>query len=309
MFFRDLAKTAYYRALRPDLLAGYHLSLGYIFHVERIFDRRIHERLLQFCRDFRALTGARVIATLMSGANPQVQLGMQRAGVTDAEFSARLRAIAEECTAGYHGHFWFSPSECEKPESAIRANNFCRAAVASQMATDLDWFRTHAVDTHGIYAAGWWFLNEQVLRLLAENGFSVDYSFSKSIWYRNQYSHRLMNSCEIGAGQPFIKQVGGREILCIQNLIGCHTTRFPEDFDRNLRKLSRGGPKTMIGVVNSHDYDLDPANTLRCIEHLLTRYDVRFLSHDALRARAAATARVVPDEAGRSPRLEAAHGA
>src|SRR5262245_1624870 len=131
MSFSNLAKAAYYRALPRSLLSGYQLSLGYIFHVEQVFDRRIHDRMMRFCRDYRALTGASPIAALMSGANPQVRRGMQRAGVTEAEFNARLRAIAEQCTTGYHGHFWLSARDFDKPEAAIRANNFSRAAVVS----------------------------------------------------------------------------------------------------------------------------------------------------------------------------------
>jgi hypothetical protein len=301
MSSRDLLKRGYYAFDRRRHLHGYQLHLGYVFHTERIHDERVFARLMAFCRDYKAMTGAQPIALLMSGVNPRVRAEMKEHGVSAATYASRAHQLATVATLGYHGHFWLSQEGFTHPWNEVRCNNFLQEPVADQMAADLGWFKENSLDTNGLYAGGWWFLNDAVLALLAKAGFRVDLSHSKSPWFRNQASHAFMVQHDIRTGEPFRRIVAGHDMLFIQNLIGCHTTRFVRDFDRVMARLAPPDYRKWTGVVNSHDDDLVPDRTLDCIRHLRATYGTRFLAAESLVKYAAAQARRIDE-------LEPLHG-
>jgi hypothetical protein len=131
--------------------------------------------------------------------------------------------------------------------------------VGEQFRADLAWFAANGLDHHGLYAGGWWFVNRDVHRLLLDHRFTTDFSCSKSRWFRNQYVHRMMRAHGVRCGEPFWVSSGDRALLCIQNL---------------------------IGVVNTHDYDLNPEHTLGCLQYLARTGQVTFAGVEELRERA-----------------------
>lgn len=272
---KNVVKTALYSVHRPNLRA-FRLSLGYVFHTEQVFDSAIYENLMQFCRDYRSLTGARAICTMMSGANARVRAGMQEAKVEDGALADRMRRLAEIATLGYHGHFWLSPAEFRRPENEIRNNETVIAPIREQMDADLNWFEVQGIKLAPVYAAGWWFMNSFVLSNLATKGFQYDFSFSYSPWFRNPFSYRHLVESRIAPGQSFVVHTDAGDITCVQNLIGCHHTPFSDDFRRNLRKILDDRSRSIVGVVNAHDYDLHAPYTLRCLESLLKRDSAEF---------------------------------
>jgi hypothetical protein len=279
---KNALKRAYYALVRPELPPGARLTLGYVVHTEAVWDAGVFTRLLGFCRAYRALTGLRATCVLMTGVNPLVRQEMSRHGVDEAEYRERVGRLAEEARLGYHGHFWFRREDVGRPEAEIMWNNYLRTAVEEQFRADLEWFAASDVSHHGIYAAGWWFVNRDFHRLLIARDFIADFSCSKSPWFRNQYYHRLMLAHSIRCGEPFRVVAGDRSLLCIQNLIGCHQTPFPQDFVRNLTALMDPGYREMIGVVNAHDFDLDPGHTLACLDYLAGTGWVTFADADGL---------------------------
>ena len=68
---------------------------------------------------------------------------------------------------------------------------------------------------------------------------------------------------------------GYGEIKFVQNFIGCHDSKYPQDFLRRFDKLKKRSPEPndfIEGVINNHDYNLLNNNdycTLKCIENLL----------------------------------------
>ena len=97
-----------------------------------------------------------------------------------------------------------------------------------------------------------------------------------------------MSENRIHGGEPFRIYSGEKKksVLSIQNFIGAHTSPFVLDFDRNMKKLDLQESEVNIGVINSHDYDLHPAYTLKCIEHLLKDSGAEFFSYDDLKRQA-----------------------
>lgn len=293
---RTLAKRGYYGLHSPRLThASY--ALGYVFHTERVYDDALFEQLMRFCRRYRELTGARAMCALISPANPCQRAQAERIG--QHRYAARFRQLAEVADLGYHGHYWyrgepvvgrpgdrwFELSLGQVDEfSGMRHQEFHGPSFRAQIEEDLRWFEDHDIALEPFYCAGWWVLHEIILEELARRGFQTDFSFSRSPWFRNIFSHALMGEHSIEAGQPFRLRISQGPIGCVQNLIGCHSSPLIEDFVRNLNELTRERQGEVLGVLNSHDYDLDFENTLRCLRALTEQDRVRFLGYEALAA-------------------------
>ena len=288
------AKSVIY-AVRPESFPeGFRLRLGYVFHTEAVFQKSIFDRHLAFLKSFASLTGTKPICTVMTPANARTRRGMNSHGVSDGVFVDRVRSLAEYSTLGYHGHFYFSEKDYRMPEAEIRCNNYLDSVVREQFSREVAWFDENGLSHGGIYAAGWWFMNAPMQRILMENAFDLDFSFSKSPWFHNPYSHELMRAHGISTGEPFRVRWSGREIFCVQNLVGCHTTPFPDDFFRSLRTLRDSESSQWLAVTNSHDFDLDVKNRLNCLEALLKSGSVEFMSASAIRTEAAKVGTAYP---------------
>lgn len=273
----QLLKSIYYSFSHYSLSQFEELNLGYVFHTERIYNDTYFSRLLRFCKSYEALTGKKAICTLMPFTNARVAHECRSHNVDDKNYLERTRELSTVSSLGYHGHFWTDPTRLSDTSTEIKKENFSHLAFRKQFEEDLHWFKRNDISHNGVYAAGWWFMNREVLLSLLENQFTVDFSFSQSKWFSNPYSEKSMRENRILAGESFLVSHGEHKLLCVQNLIGCHHSSFPEDFVRNLLKLnfSKETNKAM-GVVNSHDDDLDENNTLGCIEYLMKQPKVTF---------------------------------
>jgi len=287
---KDLMKQIGYRFLFKNVLKEHVMTLGYVFHTEEIFDESIFDNLLHFCKEYRRLTNAGPICALMTPLNPRVREGMRVHKISGDEFGRRVRLLSQHASIGYHGHFWFEPDEFRNGAAEIRCTNFLRSSVETQVDEEVQWFQSTNIRHGNFYAPGWWFMNAELLAILRRNNFDVDLSFSKSLWFYNAYSHTIMRRHNIRTGEPFILETEHGEVICIQNFIGCHPTKFVQDFDRNFSSLLDPGYREIIGVVNAHDKDLMAAdfieNTLNCLSYLQEQYKARLVSYDNLVAQA-----------------------
>jgi len=280
-----IGKSLLYRFWTPHLPRP--LRLGYVFHTECIYDDTYFKVLLKFCEDYFQLTQNRPICTLMSPRAVRVAQQLKIRGIKERDYTERARLLSGVSTIGYHGHFWMDPNQLGGPENEMRGDRFSISALNEQISRDLDWFKKSDVDHHGIYSAGWWVMRQEIMESLIINGFSLDFSFSKSPWFKNKFSMELMEKNKIRSGEPFFTEGSTGRTLCVQDFLGCHTTPFPQDFIRNINlQFSKDEElySSPTGVVHSHDYDLSPLNTLRCLQWLKTRCDVTFLSAEDFQA-------------------------
>ena len=303
---RELAIRAGKRALysvRPPRWPDHvDLTIGYVFHTERIYDARVFDQLMTFCRAYKQLTGKRATATLIPPTNLRLRYELSKAGFPEAAFIDRARALADVSTLGYHGHYWLDEDAYTRAapktngrvqQLEMRRGQFLQAPFKRQFHRDLAWFEQNDLPHNNAYAAGWWTMNEWIVEALFEYGFRVDYSISKSPWFQSEFAAEQLARHGLRTGEVFAMHNAetpeDRGLVFVQNLIGCHTTPFPEDFVRVLNRfLPAGG--TVTGVVNSHDYDLHPTFTLRCLERL-SKKGVRFFEHhDVLTGHAPGTA-------------------
>lgn len=270
-------KQLLYKVRPYHLPAAMCFQLGYIFHTEMVYDDAIYTRLVEFCRQYFKITGKHVICTVMSGNSPKIAAGMKAAKCADEKLADRYHELSTVATLGYHGHFYLNPELFQRYETEMRSNNFSKEKLKDQFEEDLAWFDKHKLDHNGLYAAGWWFINQHLLALLIDAGFRFDFSFSRHIYFRNQFSHQLMLENNIKTGQPFEINIGGKgKIQEIQNLIGSPSTSLFQDFTRNLLKILDQQNLNVTGVVNSHDYDLHAEHTLKLFRKLVTLPKVSF---------------------------------
>lgn len=164
--------------------------------------------------------------------------------------------------------------------NSIHCNNFSEQQLIDQFYRDIQWFRNNNITHNVIYTGGWWFLNKTLVKLLLDNHFKYDFSFSFSKYFYNQFSMEIFKANNIEPGQLFYLEYNNRRILCIQNLIGAHDSPFPQNFIRNIKYLFNNDDGNLIkhGVVNSHDYDLNLEYTLNCIDFLVTNNESKFIS-------------------------------
>jgi hypothetical protein len=251
-----------------------------VFHTEAIYDALTFERLIQFCREYDHLSHKRVICVIIPPSNPLIRQKVDELSGGEAEFIKRLMELKQHADIGYHGHFFLDVEAVEVPQSRMLCNNFLQAEFEKQVGRDLNWFVKNDLSHHGLYSAGWWFFHPTLARLLIQNDFHLDFSISPHPWLYNHFSRKLFKKYRIFPGEPFaFRTKKGRQILCIQNLIGCHESPFPQDFVRHVRKNLDPNHLHVTGVLHSHDYSLMKyyQHTMDCLRYLKNTGCVEFL--------------------------------
>ena len=162
---KTLLKRLYYLLNSNSGLAHYDMTFLYVFHTEYIFNDILFKQLISFCKDYKSLTGSKVINTIMTGVNPRIKKGIFNSGITMSEFVNRVKKLSEISTIGYHGHYHIDVNNHEAIECEIHCNNFLYNAVEEQMENDLKWFKDHEINHNFIYAPGWYFMNAPMIVL------------------------------------------------------------------------------------------------------------------------------------------------
>lgn len=279
---RNLLKRVLYTLTNYNSFRSLNVELGYVFHTEKIYDDLLFNQLLEFCEKYYAITNARPICTIIPPTNALLNKKLLSLGFSEEKFIQRVVVLSNYSTIGYHGHYYLN----DEPNyyNAIHCNSFNIDDLKAQFKRDINWFTTAQIDHNQIYAGGWWFFNKDLLSLLLLNGFKYDFTFSKATYFYNQFSNKMMNEFKIKTGESFSLKLDNEipKIKCIQNFIGMHSTPFPEDFDRNFIKILEEPYSQITGVVNSHDYDLDLVNTIKCVNYQKEKNNVKFISFDQL---------------------------
>lgn len=284
---RNILKQLYYLINSNDALSDFNLNFVYVFHTEYIFDEPLFKQLLDFCNNYKSITGNVVVNTIMPATNSRIKQGIIKSNIKEAEFIKRINQLKKISTIGYHGHYHINPMDHEMFEGEIHCNNFLFSEVKEQMERDLMWFDKSDIKHNGIYAPGWYFMNEPLITLLIENGFNTDYSLSYSKWFSNDWSQAFLFKNKINTGELFKIKAGNKNdsLDCVQALIGCHDTPFPQDFERNLLKIISNKNKNIYGCLSIHDDDINVKFSLKCIEYMMKKWNANFISHNSIKER------------------------
>jgi hypothetical protein len=281
---KNKIKKILYKLNSSSVLKRMNLDLTYIFHTEKIYDKALFEQLILFCQQYTNITNKRVICTIIPPTNLLLKEKIKKLRFTNEEFVQRIRKLEKHADLGYHGHFYTANNPTYI--NAIHFNSFNKTEFLTQFNNDLNWFKQNNINHNNVYAGGWWFSNKTLIDELIKNKFEFDFTFSRSKYFYSEYCEKLMTKNGIKSGEVFnVENNEGQKITIIQNFIGMHTTPFYQDFIRNMKKLKFDlNFNPHVGVVNSHDYDLDMENTIKCIENI--KKDINFISFHELKSKA-----------------------
>ena len=281
---KDLLKSVYYAVKSERLHPGMRLRMGYVFHTEAIQDPKCWPLLRDFCGEYKSVTGAEPICTIMTPENARINKQMQDFGVTNEEYVARVRELETMAIIGHHGHYYRDPANYTAAEGEIRGDNYDREHLTDQFGNDLNWFRDNDIDHNGLYAGGWWFMHRDLVALLIKEGYRVDFSFTHSPVFGHAWSRSLMREGGIRFGETFRLASDGGSMTMVQDLIGCHNTPFVQDFIRHMNKLFNPDWPEVSGVVNTHDFNLDHNYefTFKVLRFLATQPRVSFWGREDL---------------------------
>lgn len=287
----SLIKKIYYTLVRPELTKDYTLSLGFIFHTERIYDAAVFSRLLTFCKEYQAITGKRALCTIMPPVSLRVNDEMQKASVLENVFIENLKTLETVADLGFHGHFWRSAQKSfEASDNQIRNSTYQPVddeCIEQQFHDQVNWFQRAGFTNIKNYAAGWWFTQRVVMQQQALHGMVCDFSFAKMKWTSGNWSKSVMQENDIAFGEPVVLEIPEGRITCVQTVMGTPNTEFPQDFIRIINTLLEPENKQPIGMITTHDFDLTGDNlkyALAQIKYLKAKKNIQFFSTDDLPA-------------------------
>ena len=252
----SLLKSVYYLLKPQRLHPGMRLKMGYIFHTEAIHDSTYWPLLKKFCMEYRSVTGVQPICAVMTPVNARIAKQMKACGCSEQEYVVRVRELETMAVIGHHGHYYKDPAHYAIPEGEVKKENYDDTCLTEQFHNDRKWFRENSINHNGLYASGWWFMHRNLVDLLIAERYRVDFSFTQSPVFGHQWSKGVMRKGSICFGEPFRLKSEKGTITLIQNLIGCHNTPFVADFTRHINALFNPERPTVVGVVNTHDFNL-----------------------------------------------------
>lgn len=237
-----------------DTFKGYARSIpanvGLCVHCERTYDDAIYNKMLNFSRFFKHLTGKRLIVCVLTPLNPLLDRAMKNVGFDQKLYKGRVEALSEFCEIGYHGHFY--RKEKNGGFTQINGGSPYIDTAKAQIKQEITWFHKHGFKPYQ-YVAGWWFLNEGIILQLESHGIEVDFSIRRS--GEDTFGGRYLDEDKRPfVGKPFILPPS-RNIIEIQTVFG--PISHPYIVRKHLIPYMQyePGEKTYL-VFSIHDWDL-----------------------------------------------------
>lgn len=253
------------------------VALMPVLHVERLHEEKNHVATIEFCAQYKALTGKRLVATIIPPVSEFLKNDLRRAGVSIEAYEEKLKALAEVSIIGHHGHYLrqvvggFASSPGVAP---MHSAFFDDSHIQYQLAMESEWLTSHDLMDRRemIYSAGWWFMNPSIQGALHRLGYRYDFSLALT---RDAYSHsawlaqrslpgergplRLSEDGELlGAYAISSVSVPGRPLACARRVLA-------ELFRRGLCERD----KNIYFTFYAHDYDLVVRDAVKNIEYLV----------------------------------------
>lgn len=196
---------------------------------------------------------------------------MDQAGFSQRDFKERLEELFIYADIGYHGHFWRNNDDFDNLNNQIKEASYTQhddVLIGQQFKQDYVWLSDQHF-TLPYYAAGWWFMNTPVLNQLIEHKIAADFSYTKLRWVSNPYCKTFFRNHQVRYGEPFRIASNGSIVTCLQTLMGCPNSPFPEDIIRQLNMYLEDY-KSPMGMLVTHDYNLIEGNNLKYNKQMIT---------------------------------------
>ncbi|MFP8781168.1 hypothetical protein [Hydrogenophaga sp. RWCD_12] len=292
MSFKTLAQTAF------DALGAGFLKRGIgqvdggirvapVLHVESLDDDRHFNQVVDYAEHFKEVTGAKVLATVMTPLSPLVQRRLEANRFSPAEYLRRIQRLAQASEIGLHGHFVrrFDGSSVWPMHAAF----FDRDAIEEQLRLETRWLEQHGLFSSDvrIYSGGWWFSNHQIRSQLKELGYAIDFTLSSNPFNVTPFASRFKR--ELRHGLALRTEDG---LVSFNALCSVAQKRRPKATVNRLALASRGKTSPVF-TLYSHDYDLNLTEAKACTQ-LLADAGVKFVGSQALAVMATRAAECSP---------------
>jgi hypothetical protein len=223
--------------------------LNVCVHTEMLYDSDVYKALLNFSKDFRALTGVRMAACVATPLCPLVGESAANSGVTSEEFASRLLELADSAEIGYHGHFYNRGHDGLK---RVSRNGYDKELVVRQLDDEMDWLKGIGIRPK-IYIAGWWFLTEDIVLELERRGIEIYQSVRKG--KTDTFGAKYLDDSDMpDCGRPFFLPPS-KNILEIQSLFG--PVMMPPLMKAHIAPyMEKDKDEDLYFVLALHDWDI-----------------------------------------------------
>ncbi|MBU0478217.1 hypothetical protein KKC91_06590 [bacterium] len=235
----------------PEIQRKKPININFVFHTEAIANKRIFDKLMDFCKKFFDYTHAKLTLCITTPYCPQTQYQLEKFNVTTGEYGKRVKEISKFTEIGYHGHF-FTPLSNKRALAPINHLNYNFQLIKEQMEKEIFWLKKESI-TPITYVAGWWFLTDDIIKQLEDFGIRVDCSIRRN--HTNSFGEKFIDDSKIPRrGEPFILS-SSKRIIEIQSIFyPIHHPRLTLNMLKNVMDFR--ADKELFLVFPSHEGEL-----------------------------------------------------
>ncbi|MFH1905591.1 MAG: hypothetical protein ABIK53_08760 [bacterium] len=235
----------------PEIQRKKPININFVFHTEAIANKRIFDKLIDFCKKFLDYTHAKPTLCITTPYCLKTELQLDEFGITTQEYTKRVKSVSEFAEIGYHGHFFTSLSN-KHTLVPINHLNYNFQLIKEQMKKEISWLQKERISPI-TYVAGWWFLTDDIIEQLESFEIRIDCSIRRN--HTNTFGEKFIEDNKIPQrGEPFILSPS-KKIIEIQSVF------YPIDHPRlTLNKLKNvidfRADKELFLVFPSHETEL-----------------------------------------------------
>ena len=259
----------------PEIRRKKPININFVFHAESIANKKIFGKLMDFCKKFFDHTHAKPTLCITTPFCPQTQCQFEEFNITIGEYEKRVRDVSVFAEIGYHGHFFrriTHKNESSELYSELFKNknkeifssmwehkllpvshlNYDSSLIKEQMHAEFNWLKEQKIYPI-TYVAGWWFLNDDIIKQLEDFGIRVDCSIRRN--HTNTFGKKFIKDNKIPQrGEPFILSPS-------QNIIEIQSVFYPIHHPRLTRNMLKNvidfrPDKELFIVFPSHETEL-----------------------------------------------------
>ena len=250
----------------PEIHRNKQININFVFHAEAIANKKIFDKLVDFCKKFLDHTHAKVTLCITTPFCPQTQCQLEEFNITIGEYEKRVKEVSEFAEIGYHGHFFIDSSDMVP----INHLNYNFQLIGKQMHAEFKWFKEQEIYPI-TYVAGWWFLTDDIIKQLEDFDIRVDCSIRRN--HTNTFGEKFIEDDKIPQrGEPFFLSPS-KKIVEIQSVF--YPIDHPKSTFNKLRNTINFKPdKELFLVFPSHEGELLEFNReFRANIKMLTKLD------------------------------------
>ncbi len=250
----------------PEIRRKKPININFVFHAESIANKKIFDKLIDFCKKFLDHTHAKPTLCITTPYCPQTQCQLEEFNITIGEYEKRVKEVSEFAEIGYHGHFFIDSSGT----APINHLNYNFQLISKQMHAEFKWFKEQEIAPI-TYVAGWWFLTDDIIKQLEDFGIRVDCSIRRN--HKNTFGEKFVKDDKIPQrGEAFILSPSQR-IIEIQSVF--YPIDHPRSTFNKLKNTINFRPdKELFIVFPSHEGELLEFNReFRANIRMLTKLD------------------------------------